>query len=200
MVDPVNNPKHYKAGNGLEVIDVIEAFGLGDSFHLGNVVKYVLRAGHKDEEIQDLRKADWYLRRKIAGLEAARGKTMDLKQFSLCYLATPYTKWDDLDAAAAEASRITAALFQQGINVFSPISLGHQLAEHGGLAPRDPSIWPRFCAPFVEACDAMIVVHMEGWLISKGIAEEIKMFADAGKPIFDMQPGTLEFTRREDRK
>jgi hypothetical protein len=49
-MDNVNNPPHYKRG-GLEVIDVIEAFGL--NFHLGNVVKYVLR--HKDKDgLQDL--------------------------------------------------------------------------------------------------------------------------------------------------
>lgn len=195
MNDVVNHPPHYKGGNGMQAIDVIEAFDL--NFHRGNSVKYILRAGRKDDELQELRKSDWYLRREIARIEAARGKTMDLKQFSLCYLATPYTKWDDLDAAAAEAARINASLFEQGVNVFSPIALGHQLAKHGGLAPRDPAIWPRFCAPYVEACDAMIVVHMEGWLVSKGIAEEIKMFGDAGKPIFDLQPDTLEFSRRD---
>lgn len=58
----VNHPSHYQ-GNGIEVIDVIEAFGLG--FCLGNVVKYVLRAGKKDERLQELRKAKWYLEREI---------------------------------------------------------------------------------------------------------------------------------------
>lgn len=61
----VNNPKHYVRGN-LQAIDVIEAYGLG--FHLGNVVKYVLRAGHKGEKLEDLHKAMWYLRREIDGV------------------------------------------------------------------------------------------------------------------------------------
>lgn len=58
----VNHPSHYQ-GNGIEVIDVIEAFDLG--FCLGNVVKYVLRAGKKDARLQELRKAMWYLEREI---------------------------------------------------------------------------------------------------------------------------------------
>lgn len=60
--EAVNHPSHYKA-NGMEAIDVIESFSL--NFHLGNVVKYILRCGKKDDEIQELRKARWYLTREI---------------------------------------------------------------------------------------------------------------------------------------
>jgi hypothetical protein len=51
-------------------INVIEAWGLG--YHLGNVIKYVKRAGHKpgNPAVQDLRKAAWYLERAIANLES----------------------------------------------------------------------------------------------------------------------------------
>jgi hypothetical protein len=59
--DPVNHPKHYKAG-GIETIDFIEAKRLG--YHLGNVVKYISRAQHKGG-MQDLLKAQWYLNRAI---------------------------------------------------------------------------------------------------------------------------------------
>ena len=61
--DPVNHPAHYTGAGGLEAIDVIEAFGLGATYHLGNAVKYLLRAGRKDDAATDLRKADWYFRR-----------------------------------------------------------------------------------------------------------------------------------------
>lgn len=64
MSDPVNNPAHYQTKNGLETIDVIEAFEL--NFHLGNAVKYILRAGKKGNRTEDLRKAVWYLQREIA--------------------------------------------------------------------------------------------------------------------------------------
>lgn len=60
--DPVNHPAHYKVG-GIETIDFIEAKGL--SYNLGNVVKYVTRAGHKGDRKQDLEKARWYLTREI---------------------------------------------------------------------------------------------------------------------------------------
>ena len=65
VTDLVNNPPHYQRG-GLEAIDVIEAFEL--DYHTGNAVKYLLRAGHKDDLIQDLQKAVWYLQRRIEKL------------------------------------------------------------------------------------------------------------------------------------
>lgn len=60
--ETVNHPSHYQ-GNSLEVIDIIEDFGL--NFNLGNAIKYVLRAGKKDSRQEDLNKAIWYLRREI---------------------------------------------------------------------------------------------------------------------------------------
>lgn len=62
MSDLVNHPEHYKAG-GIETIDYIEAKEL--NYHLGNVVKYVSRAGKKGSKLQDLQKAQWYLTREI---------------------------------------------------------------------------------------------------------------------------------------
>lgn len=70
MSDPVNHPPHYKGSNGIETIDVIEAFGLG--FRMGNVIKYALRAGKKGEALQDLEKSLWYLKREIAALKALK--------------------------------------------------------------------------------------------------------------------------------
>jgi hypothetical protein len=66
--DLVNHPSHYKSG-GIETADFIEAKGL--NFHLGNVVKYVSRAGLKEgsTKLQDLQKARWYLDRQIKLLE-----------------------------------------------------------------------------------------------------------------------------------
>lgn len=67
--DPVNHPEHYKTG-GIETIDFIEAKNL--NFRLANVVKYVSRASHKGKQLEDLRKAQWYLSREIMALEAAK--------------------------------------------------------------------------------------------------------------------------------
>ena len=64
--DPVNHPTHYTTG-GIETIDFIEAKKLG--YNLGNVVKYITRSGLKGNQLEDLRKAQWYLSREIATLK-----------------------------------------------------------------------------------------------------------------------------------
>jgi len=63
-IDPVNHPPHYTEG-GFETIDFIEAKDL--NYRLGNVVKYVSRAGRKLDAnpVEDLEKAAWYLNREI---------------------------------------------------------------------------------------------------------------------------------------
>jgi hypothetical protein len=67
MSNNVNHPSHYHAKSGIEVIDAIEAWDLG--FSLGNAVKYIARAGHKNDRLEDLRKAAWYIQREIGRLE-----------------------------------------------------------------------------------------------------------------------------------
>ena len=69
--DAVNHPLHYTSGK-IETIDFIEDKSL--NFHKGNAVKYIVRAGKKDpeKEIEDLKKAAWYINREIARLENAK--------------------------------------------------------------------------------------------------------------------------------
>ncbi len=62
-LDPVNRPAHYRSSSGIECIEVIEVYGLMHSFHLGNAVKYLWRAGSKDALLTDLEKARWYIAR-----------------------------------------------------------------------------------------------------------------------------------------
>ncbi len=71
MNDIVNHPSHYTDGK-IEVINFIEDKGL--NFHRGNAVKYIARAGKKDptKEIEDLKKAEWYIHREIQRLEKWR--------------------------------------------------------------------------------------------------------------------------------
>jgi hypothetical protein len=65
--DLVNRPPHYTAG-GVDFIDFAEAKGLTENAYLFNVVKYVVRAGKKVDvdPVQDLEKAEFYLKREIA--------------------------------------------------------------------------------------------------------------------------------------
>ena len=70
--DMVNHPAHYKSVNGLETIDVIEAF-TADLFGIeatdtGNILKYICRWPHKNG-LEDLLKARWYLDHLIAHVE-----------------------------------------------------------------------------------------------------------------------------------
>lgn len=68
QTEMVEHPSHYGGADNLyEAIKVVEAWGLG--FHLGNTVKYISRAGKKDNLLQDLKKALWYLNREIENLE-----------------------------------------------------------------------------------------------------------------------------------
>jgi hypothetical protein len=66
--DTINHPPHYASAiPGIECISVTEHF----NFNRGNAIKYIWRAGVKSAstEIEDLKKARWYLDREIARLE-----------------------------------------------------------------------------------------------------------------------------------
>ena len=66
--DPVNHPPHYTSHpSGVECIQVTECMG----FCVGNAVKYLWRADLKDDAIEDLKKARWYIDREIARREAS---------------------------------------------------------------------------------------------------------------------------------
>jgi hypothetical protein len=70
MKEQVNHPDHYGGeSNTYEAIKVIDAWELG--FSLGNTVKYISRAGKKnpEKELEDLKKAKWYLEHHIKNLE-----------------------------------------------------------------------------------------------------------------------------------
>lgn len=191
MSDPVNNPSHYKARNGLEAIDVIEGFDL--NFHRGNMVKYALRAGKKGDAAQDIEKAVWYGKRDLERMRGTlRQPSSALAQYRLCYLATPYTKYEGgIDLAFAEAARIAALLLTTGVRVYSPIAHTHPLAIYGNLDPLDHSIWLPFDEAMMEAADCLIVARMKGWDVSYGVQHEIEFFRSDRKPVVFIDPVSL---------
>jgi len=72
MTDQVNSPPHYKQGR-IEAIEIIEDVVAGApepvmGYLIGQTMKYLLRAWHKGNTVQDLQKAAWYLNRAIARL------------------------------------------------------------------------------------------------------------------------------------
>ena len=66
--EKVNHPDHYNSGQ-YEVVDVIDDVGFGEGFCLGNALKYILRAKHKENYVEDLKKAKWYLEYLIQRIE-----------------------------------------------------------------------------------------------------------------------------------
>lgn len=74
MNDPVNKPKHYtEHPSGIECIQITEHMG----FNLGNAVKYVWRCDLKVNDVEDLKKAVWYINREILKRSSSNSKLGD---------------------------------------------------------------------------------------------------------------------------
>jgi hypothetical protein len=111
---------------------------------------------------------------------------------SFYYLATPYSKYPaGIVQAHADACAQAALLVKAGIPVYSPIAHTHPIAVCGHLDPYDHELWLEADRTFMEAAKGLIVCEMEGWQESYGIECEIKYFAQAGKPRFQMVPGVV---------
>lgn len=116
-----------------------------------------------------------------------------LRCFDLVYVGSVYSKYPNgIEAAFEDAARYTAKLMQAGIKVYSPIAHTHPLAVHGKIDPMDHNIWLPFDKAIMDKSDAMIVLRMDGWTQSFGIAFEIETFERAGKPVFHVEPGDLQ--------
>jgi hypothetical protein len=99
------------------------------------------------------------------------------------YVASPYSRYPDgLDAAFEAACKATGALIARGIPAFSPIAHSHPVARVCGIDPLDHAIWLPD-APLMDAAAALLVVKLDGWADSLGVAHEIKAFIAAGKPV-----------------
>jgi len=73
-MDTVNHPKHYTSHpSGIECIEITEHM----NFCVGNAIKYLWRANLKGREIEDLRKARWYIDREIQRIEGAKMRSLD---------------------------------------------------------------------------------------------------------------------------
>lgn len=131
-------------------------------------------------------------------LAAARdSEAMKYPRESVAYLATPYTKYPHgLERAFADACRITAQLTQCHIKVYSPIVHCHSLCLYSDLDPLDYSIWKPINMAMLSICDPLIVAHMEGWDKSEGIADEVKVFEQLGKRIYDLDPECFTMVQR----
>jgi hypothetical protein len=129
-----------------------------------------------------------------AALKIVASNTLDdVAKFSLVYLATPYSKYPGgIEAAFKDASKLAGRLLRLGVKVYSPIAHTHPIAINGNLDPMDHSIWLPFDKSIMDKADAILVAKMPSWQDSKGIAHEIEVFGNAGKPIYYLDTDTLD--------
>ena len=105
----------------------------------------------------------------------------------ILYVAVPYDAHPHgLNSAAYDADRHAGHLIRLDFTVFSPISHSHSMARAAGLDPRDYDLWMKQNAPFMDACFAMVAVHIDGWRESIGMKMEREAFRSMGKPIVEM--------------
>ena len=71
MYDSIHKPSHYTRGRKYEPKDVIRDWGL--NFNLGSAVKYISRAGRKDDTVQDLMKAVEFINFEIEAIREENG-------------------------------------------------------------------------------------------------------------------------------
>ncbi len=115
--DPVNKPKHYTTHrSGVECIELTEKL----SFNLGNAFKYVFRRADKENTLQDVSKAEWYLKREIARLEAL----IEVTPASVELLIHPHlTNADYKKANRVIAAEISAHAADYYVYLFDQASL-----------------------------------------------------------------------------
>lgn len=114
----VNHAPHYGgANNQYEAIKVIEDWQL--DFCLGNVVKYISRAGKKDDMLQDLKKAKWYIDRKIYQIEPTKSESKNITFDSLI---------EQLDKLIEESSKKEFDYFEKGIVMLATYEYAQKLA------------------------------------------------------------------------
>lgn len=111
------------------------------------------------------------------------------EKFTFWYLATPYSKYPGGHELAAELSSLKAAkLLEARVPTFAPIAHSHPISKHTRVSNTDHDFWINADAPFIKLASGLIVVTAEGWRDSKGMAEEIKRFTEAGKPVVYWSP------------
>lgn len=107
----------------------------------------------------------------------------------MVYLASPYTDEDDIimqDRYEAVCKAV-AVLIEMGVFVYSPIALFHPIAKEYNL-PREHTFWAKLDKDVISKCEYMLILKLDGWKESKGIAEEILICAHSKIPVYYIYP------------
>lgn len=105
----------------------------------------------------------------------------------IIYIASPYSSTDEKKRIEnyEKVSKFTAHLISNGAVAISPIAYGHPLLGFVDM-PGDWEFWKNFCITFLEKCDEMIVLQLEGWDKSRGVLEEIEYCKNKNIPVWYM--------------
>ena len=102
----------------------------------------------------------------------------------MIYLATPYSHTDAevMERRFVRACEIAGRLMAAGEIVFCPIAHTHPIAVHCEL-PRGWDYWQRYDREMIARASKVVVVKMDGWQESRGIAGEIAIAGELGIPV-----------------
>jgi hypothetical protein len=116
------------------------------------------------------------------------------KNIGYYYLATPYSKWPQgLEDANTEAQKLAARLLELRLPIYCPIAHTHGIATFvTGVDKRDHDFWLSADKPLVLAARGLLVANMEGWPDSRGVMQEIAWSQETYKPIWMLDPETLD--------
>ena len=106
----------------------------------------------------------------------------------MIYLCSPYTHVDaEVRQRRFEAAcRAAAELIRMGKTVFSPIAHSHAICRYG--LPVDWRYWEPHGRRFLETCDEVVVLTLNGWQTSVGVQAEIAIARELGKPVTFLDP------------
>ncbi|TWU08912.1 hypothetical protein CA54_41510 [Symmachiella macrocystis] len=109
----------------------------------------------------------------------------------MIYLASPYSHPDAIvrERRFRAAGGMAARLIRAGEVVFSPVAHGHVISLYG--VPTDWSFWEAHARRFLEQCDQVVVLSIDGWRESVGVAAEIEIVKELNKPVRYLDSGAL---------
>lgn len=99
----------------------------------------------------------------------------------LIYLATPYSHPNPevMEQRFRAVNKVAAKLMEQGLHIFSPISHSHPISIEGNL-PTNWEYWESYDRVFLNASQKLIVLKLDGWEESVGVAAEIRIAGELG--------------------
>ena len=108
----------------------------------------------------------------------------------MIYLASPFSHPDAgvRQQRFEAACRAAAALIRQGKTVFAPIAHSYGICAHG--IPHDWQFWQRHDRRYLEVCDEVVVLMLDGWQESVGIQAEVAIAREFGKPVTFLSAST----------